>query len=302
MTRYFFLLFFVCFHGMANEALLPCEHYLGHPKHITGKSPAVNMLIQIIQGYSFPNQLTKEDPILSKIDNIEELIKNKIDLVVLWNANENYKNYAQKLEQAHIDTCTINLDSLSQYPSAIETLGKLMHKEARAQELRHFMEEKLAILQSLHTAIPDDKKQSVYYARGTNGLQSACPLSSHAEVIEVASGINLVQCPPIAKSIVTLSAESLLVMNPQVMIIENEDFLASLNKSESPYKSVLAVKNQRLYAIPTEPMNWVDSPPSVLRLLGALWLAKKLYPEYATYDLDKEVRTFKTLFLNQEDK
>jgi|GEM_PF-1487247 iron complex transport system substrate-binding protein len=301
MKSFFFIIIFFT-SLFADQSIPTCNQYQGHPQHITGKSPAVNMLIQSIQGDVFPNQLSKDDPIVKKIDSFEVLVKNKIDLVVLWNANETYQNFAQRLMELHIDVCTIDLDTLEQYPTAIDSLGKIMQKESRAHALSDFMRSKLALLQSIHDTLPQREKVSVYYARGDTGLQSACSLSSHAEVIDLASGINPVQCPPIAKSVVTLNIESLLQMNPHVIITDSERFYNTLYAPDSMFKSLSAIKSGFVYQIPSEPMNWIDSPPSLLRLLGALWLTKKLYPEYATYDLHHEINAFKTLFLNQENE
>lgn len=277
-----------------------CSEYQGEPKHIAGKSPAVNMLIQSIMNASFPQKISKDDPTFKKLDDVETLAKEGVDLVVLWNSSENYQDLAQKLSQIGIKECSIDLDTLEQYPSAILTLGRIMRASQRAEELAHFMQSHLAMLASAREKITSEKKLGVYYARGSNGLQSACANSSHAEIITLAGGHNLVECTAMTKSLVSINAETLLKMNPDVIITDNKEFYETLNHSESIYRYLKAVTTSRIYLIPNQPANWADSPPSFLRLLGAIWLFKQLYPSEVQYNLEEEIKLFKLLFLNQK--
>ena len=44
------------------------------------------------------------------------------------------------------------------------------------------------------------------------------------------------------------------------------------------------------------PYNWMGFPPSAQRLLGMLWMAKLLYPDAATYDLQAGVTQYFQMF------
>ena len=57
------------------------------------------------------------------------------------------------------------------------------------------------------------------------------------------------------------------------------------------------VKEKRVYLIPTEPFSFIDSPPSVNRIIGLYWLGCLLYPDvYSDIDLDREIKEFYSLF------
>jgi len=55
-------------------------------------------------------------------------------------------------------------------------------------------------------------------------------------------------------------------------------------KSEQGLVGLSAVKDHRVYRIPSVPWDWFDRPPSVNRLIGVRWLAQVLYPDRAKLD------------------
>ena len=50
------------------------------------------------------------------------------------------------------------------------------------------------------------------------------------------------------------------------------------------------------------PYNWIDRPPSVIKVLGAKWLGNLVYPEYFDYDIVAEAKEFFRLFYGWELK
>jgi iron complex transport system substrate-binding protein len=76
-----------------------------------------------------------------------------------------------------------------------------------------------------------------------------------------------------------VSAEQVLVWNPDVIITIEPAFAASL-RSDPVWSQVKAVQTGRIYLSPSLPFGWVDFPPSVNRLIGLWWLAKALYGDH----------------------
>ena len=64
------------------------------------------------------------------------------------------------------------------------------------------------------------------------------------------------------------------------------------------WKSLKAVKNGRIHLVPTQPFNWIDRPPSFMRVLGIQWLSKILHPQTYKIDLNKRTKEFYNLFLH----
>ena len=75
-----------------------------------------------------------------------------------------------------------------------------------------------------------------------------------------------------------ISYEQLLAMNPQVLVIPAEAAYTAQDVLADPELAGLdAVKNGRVYAMPTAFEAWDSPVPS--GVLGALWLASELHPE-----------------------
>ncbi|GAA1162515.1 hypothetical protein [Ornithinicoccus hortensis] len=65
----------------------------------------------------------------------------------------------------------------------------------------------------------------------------------------------------------------------------------------SPTIGTLSAQQEGRYLIaPQAPYTWVDQPPSVNQLLGALWVAESLYPDAYDIDLPAEVVSFYQTF------
>ena len=75
-----------------------------------------------------------------------------------------------------------------------------------------------------------------------------------------------------------ISYEQLLAMNPQVLVVPAEAAYTAQDVLADPELAGLdAVKNGRVYAMPTAFEAWDSPVPS--GVLGALWLASELHPE-----------------------
>jgi iron complex transport system substrate-binding protein len=86
-----------------------------------------------------------------------------------------------------------------------------------------------------------------------------------------------------------------LSYDPEVIIAQDESFFKGIYK-DPRWAGIRAVRNHRVYLIPDTPFDWMDRPPSFLRLMGAKWLASVLYPQSAKIDIASETRKFYRLF------
>ncbi|MFT7004279.1 MAG: iron complex transport system substrate-binding protein [Sulfurimonas sp.] len=294
----YILLFLITINILNANEIIRCEDYKKISNYTVGKSPPSNMMLQTIREYKFPKKISKKDDAFKKLSGIESLLEKKVDLVVLYNSSGNYANLASKLQKVNIDSCSINLTSIYDYIDGYRTLGRIMNKEDRANELSEYIEKKLKYVKSIEESIPLEKRVTVYYAKRSNGLESDCKDSVHSEVIELVGGINPVECNELKNTHVNINLEKLLMLNPDVIITSSKDFYKKIFK-ESKYRYLKAVKEKRVYLVPKKPINWIDNPPSFLKILGALWLGQALYPQYYQYDLKTQKKEFSKLFLKQ---
>jgi len=94
-----------------------------------------------------------------------------------------------------------------------------------------------------------------------------------------------------------VSMEQVLQYDPHVIVSQEALFLSKL-VADPKWKNISAVRNRRIYRIPSTPFNWFDRPPSFMRLLGLKWMVYHLYPRIYPIDLVAETQRFYQLFLN----
>ena len=99
-------------------------------------------------------------------------------------------------------------------------------------------------------------------------------------LLEKAGGVNAA-AEMTGGSWAEISYEQLLAMNPQVLVVPAEAAYTAQDVLADPELAGLdAVKNGRVYAMPTAFEAWDSPVPS--GVLGALWLASELHPDVYT--------------------
>ena len=110
---------------------------------------------------------------------------------------------------------------------------------------------------------------------------------------------------PLAAGLVcaAVSLEQLLVWQPAVIIVcvdrQFADGTGNWTRlmSNPAWQNIAAVKNGKVYEIPSLPHNWFDRPPSVNRILGLVWLGNLLYPDRFKLDIRARPRNSTTSFI-----
>jgi len=155
----------------------------------------------------------------------------------------------------------------------------------------------IADMKAFTAKIDPKKKASVYYAEGVDGLNTDCDTSMHTELIKLAGGRNVHQCPVRDMfGMEKISLEQVMLYDPDVILVFEGAFYRAVF-GDPRWQRLRAVKNGRVYLIPNQPFNWFDRPPSFMRLLGVKWVANLLYPDRYPVDMVKETQQFFRLFL-----
>lgn len=182
-------------------------------------------------------------------------------------------------------------------PEAYRTLGKLLNREEKAEELALWCEstyEKMAAMMAQVDA--DGARKSLLYCLGDKGVNVIAEGSFHAETINMLSD-NLAVVEDVVSSGAgnEVDLEQILLWNPDVIIFAPDSCYEEIAAS-AQWQSAEAVANGNYYKTPTGPYGWLSSPPAVQRYLGMLWLGLILYPDYIEYDLQQEVTAYYKLF------
>lgn len=235
-----------------------------------------------------------------RMPNMENLIAVKPDVALVWDQTLSITpNMLEMLNKLGIPVLAVRIFFLSDYPEAFRFVGNVLDRNKRADELAGYIDQTIKEMKAFSNGIPHEKKVSVYYAIGADGLTDDCNhLPFLNDVINLAGGRYVHQCPSGDTAIGTkIDQERLILYNPDVIITQDDLFFSNVY-SDSRYKLLRAVKNRKVYMIPRTPFNWLNYPPSFMRAIGVRWLAHTLYPDlYTTADIRKETKRFFKLFL-----
>ncbi|KIM11955.1 MAG: hypothetical protein KU37_03660 [Sulfuricurvum sp. PC08-66] len=230
--------------------------------------------------------------------NIEKLLEAKTQLIVAWN-NPFLNGVIEKATKGTgIEVLYIEPDAVTKLPQTFTLLGSVFGMPKRGDELSRYATMVNSRLASLRASI--DKKPRIYYALGANGLQSECDNSFHASFIEEVGAKNIIECAQgNLVGLETISFETLLVAQPDAIIIQEGKFYKSV-RQDPKWQKLKAVQNNQLLYVPKTPINWLDRPPSFMRLLGTQWLAHRLYGKAYGHDFGVDERYFFQLFFGYE--
>lgn len=182
-------------------------------------------------------------------------------------------------------------------PEAYRTLGVLLGREEKAEELAAWCENTYAdICAMMERVDADDARKRLLYCLGDSGTYVLAEGSFHAETVNMMSN-NLAVVEDVVSSGAgnEVDLEQILVWDPEVIIFAPDSCYDAV--ADAPqWQSISAVASRNYYETPYGPYGWLSSPPAVQRYLGMLWLGQLLYPEYTEYDLQEEVTAYYKLF------
>ena len=301
------------------------------PENITriyGSAPPITFMLYVIDdapliGVNFP-QTNKDNsdgekflsqhfmhlPVLggwhgNNTPNLEAILSAKPDVIVTWDTALLNEKTAKDLARINIPALKDNIDDSRNYPEVFRYLGKVMHKEERANKLAQMAQNYLDELKNFVASIPEQERTKVYYAEGDFGLQTECDISFHSEPLSLAGGNLVHKC--VQNSVIGLqevSFEQVLIYAPDVIIVQNPAFYQTIF-TDKKWAMLKAVQNKRVYLVPKSPFNWTDRPPSFMCIIGAHWIASKLYPTRYPFKIQEKVSAFYQLFfgvaLSEED-
>lgn len=161
-------------------------------------------------------------------------------------------------------------------PAALRNLGGILGQPQRGEAAAKAAEAVLDRLKPV-ASLPADRRIAVYYARGADGLKAARPGSTVAEAIEFAGGRNVV--PSGKGAFVQMTVDEVKALAPAVVVVAD----AKAAGPDGPLHAALPATTRYLVDRGM-PFHWLDEPPSLNRLIGALWLASKLHPAEVKFE------------------
>ncbi len=240
--------------------------------------------------------------------NIEEILMEDPDIIInMGDVSEGYIAESDEIEKLFGIPVIMVDGSLSKQDEAYLFLGDLLGMEDRAKILANYSKKITDDVRNKANLIKDVDKVRIYYAAGTEGLETVPTGSINTEIIDYVGGVNVAESNKnVNVRRMQVSLEHVIDWDPDIIIISS-----SFSENHEVYHSILthprwsninAVKNQEVFEIPYGPYDWFNGPPSVMRLMGLQWLGNLLYPNVYEIDLEKELVEFMDLFFEYEMK
>lgn len=202
---------------------------------------------------------------------LEGCISLEPDLVIL---PMKLKNTAESLENLGIDVLFVNPESQELLTEMMNLIGTATNTQTETKALLDFMSKHESTLTS---ALANADAPSVYLAGNSSMLSTAGSAMYQSDMITLAGGKNV--AADINDSYwVEVDYEQLLTWNPEYIILASDatytvdDVLSDPNLAECS-----AVKNNRVYQMPSKAESWDSPVPS--GILGSVWLASTLHED-----------------------
>ncbi len=189
--------------------------------------------------------------------------------------------------------------TLETMPQTYRTLGKLLGREERGEELAQFCEKTYDRTVSIMDKVGENKINTLYIT-GEEGLNVLAYSSYHAELLDLlTNNLAVVEDPTGKGTGNAVTMEQIALWNPDFVIFSPESIFETVKDTPS-WNQINAIANDCYVKVPDAPHHWLSMPPSVQRYLGLIWLTAVLYPEYCDYDVQAEIMEYYRLFYGCE--
>ena len=244
--------------------------------------------------------------------NREEIAKAAPSVILcFWSAGSEGVDMADSIQQQTGIPVILMDYSITATPEVYRLLGEYLDERERAGEFERYFEQELERLGGIVRGVPESERKSVFISQGARGLQTDPAGSLHVQdALDLLGLRNVAELPGTVGSgmgMPSVSPEQLLVWQPDAILVSEynmgSNVMSNLHGeilSERSWANLNAVKNGAVYRIPQSPFSWFGKPPSAVRMLGSLWLINSLYPDYAEFDMIREIINFYELFYRIE--
>ena len=257
------------------------------PERVISLSPNITQIIYALGAWDsvvgvtiysdFPPEVKDTPKIGGWVNpNMEAIVSLKPDLVLLMKDQDTI--FGQKLDNLGIKKYVIDSnDSVDDILLSINSLGKVLNKETRAEELSSKIRGELDRI-TLRTKDAEKKTALIVVGRNPGTLEDIYVIGRNNyinELLELSGGENVIENTRLS---LKLTKEAVLTLNPDVIIEINHDKSereAQILSTWSKLKLSKAVKNGEVYILSST----VLLHPSQRILDGAKVLTKILHPE-----------------------
>lgn len=221
--------------------------------------------------------------------NFEKLARLKPDMALLVSGQE---GLASQLDKHNFQAMVLPNTKLSDIASNMEKIGRLSHKEAKAEELSKEFQNAIAQFKAI---LVDTKRPVILFSVWINPTICIGGASFLDDVITTCGARN--STASFKSSYPKLTAEKVIESHPDIVVLpyeaQDEKML-----SRPPWSSLKAVKSNRVIFLPDERNDHLSRP--TMRILNGLhWLGSAIHPEKKDA-IDQWLKSNNHLILNRD--
>ena len=227
--------------------------------------------------------------------NTEELLALAPD--VIFASIRNREVTLQEFE-SYLPVIYIDVNTIQALNESILIVGQALGKEARAQELVSYYEQKMENVLGIASQVPENERPCVYMT--SHSILSTCTAESIEDyILGVGGGMNA--AADVASGGTTglypkITVEQLIAWDPDVIVVNS--FCSTETKDEilndPRLADIKAVKNEQVFRMPDYISCWYIGVPE--SLLGMEWTLSTLHPEIINFQMEAEVQEFYSKF------
>ena len=228
--------------------------------------------------------------------NVEELALAAPQLIIdIGELKGSVAGDMDSLQQKTMISAVFISSTLESTPETFRTLGKLLGREEKGEELAAFCERIYARTEAIMEQV-GDRKVNALYVLGEEGLNVLAKTSYQAELLDMLTNNLAVVENPLGKGTGnSVSMEQIALWNPDFVIFGPDSIYETVTEMAA-WSEISAIVNENYVEVPDVPHNWMSMPPAVQRYLGLIWLTAVLYPNYCGYDVKAEITEYYKLF------
>lgn len=168
---------------------------------------------------------------------------------------------------------------LSDYGNGYQTLGQLLGKEDRGNEIGQYLQNAYDKVVSVMDGIPESDRVRMAYIVGDTGLNAIAKTSFQGAVVDlVADNVVVVDDASGKGDGNEISLEQMAIWDPDLLVFQSKSVYDSVG-NDSAWKTIKGVADDNYYLCPDDPWCWLNNPPTVNQMMGLQWLPRLLYPD-----------------------
>ncbi|WP_303922295.1 ABC transporter substrate-binding protein [Draconibacterium sediminis] len=232
------------------------------------------------------------------VKNIEAVLATAPQVILygIYEKNDNTEPVLDLGRRLNIPVIMVNL-SLDKLDDAYRFLGSVFSVDKKCIPLIAFIQKVYITADSLKKVNPA-VSANVYYSIGPNGLMTDPAGSKHTEVLDYMKIPNVAKVDIPTGGHAKVNMEQVILWNPDYILTSNfKSNTCAYNTivSDSKWSTIKAVQEKNIYKVPSQPMGWLDHPPSINRLPGMIWSSGIFY-QYPEEKVKNDILKFYKLF------